>query len=275
MKDTSQKALLYSLIFHFVLLLLIFVGLPQPKPKEVGVYQSVPVEIVDISQFTNVKKKSETAKQKPQAIVKPKKAARATSANDKIVKNLDKHKRLSDNILKTLAEKEEKPKEEPPIQKVADDLDEKFEALLKDIEDTKKSIPEIKTVEEKIEKSDDQTPADDRVESFSNKLSISEEDVLRRQIERCWNVPSGARDAENLVVELRVMMNEDRTVKKADIIGATMRMRADPFYRAAAESARRAVLNPRCSPLKLPEGKFNEWKTFKISFNPKDMLEAY
>jgi hypothetical protein len=32
------------------------------------------------------------------------------------------------------------------------------------------------------------------------------------------------------------------------------------------------MLNPRCSPLRLPLDKFETWKTFTISFNPKDML---
>jgi hypothetical protein len=46
----------------------------------------------------------------------------------------------------------------------------------------------------------------------------------------------------------------------------------DPFYRSAAESALRAVLNPQCSPLKLPPEKFDQWKTLELTFNPKDLL---
>jgi len=34
----------------------------------------------------------------------------------------------------------------------------------------------------------------------------------------------------------------------------------------------RALKNPRCSPLKLPPDKFDEWKHFVMIFNAKDML---
>jgi hypothetical protein len=32
------------------------------------------------------------------------------------------------------------------------------------------------------------------------------------------------------------------------------------------------VLNPQCSPLKLPPEKFDQWKTLELTFNPKDLL---
>ena len=65
---------------------------------------------------------------------------------------------------------------------------------------------------------------------------MSEVDALRAQIARCWSIPAGARDAENLIVEIRVEMNPDMTVRRADIVDKA-RMNRDPFYRTAAESA--------------------------------------
>lgn len=94
---------------------------------------------------------------------------------------------------------------------------------------------------------------------------------MRQQIEQCWVVPAGAREAENLVVQLRVEMNPDGTVRTAEIQDRA-RMASDSFYRAAAESARRAVLNPRCSPLRLPPEKYNAWKTLVLNFDPKEMV---
>jgi len=99
---------------------------------------------------------------------------------------------------------------------------------------------------------------------------MSELDAIRQQISSCWNVPVGARDAANLIVEIQVAMNPDATVREARVTDQA-RM-ADPFYRAAAESAVRAVLNPRCNPLRLPLEKYDLWKTFILTFNPKDML---
>ena len=49
-------------------------------------------------------------------------------------------------------------------------------------------------------------------------------------------------------------------------------MTADPFFRSAAESALRAVLNRRCQPFKLPPEKYDIWKLMILSFNPKEMF---
>lgn len=103
----------------------------------------------------------------------------------------------------------------------------------------------------------------------SQKLSMSELDALKRQLIQCWYFPAGARDARDLVVEISVIVNRDRTVRQARINDVS-RMRRDPFYRSAAESARRAVLNPRCSPLKLPPAKYDLWRSMTLTFNPKE-----
>jgi hypothetical protein len=103
------------------------------------------------------------------------------------------------------------------------------------------------------------------------KLSISELDAIRDQIADCWLVPAGAKNAEDLIVDIFVRMNPDGTVRAADIKDKG-RMRTDPFFRTAAESAIRALRNPRCSPLRLPLDKYELWKTFTIGFNPRDLL---
>ena len=108
-------------------------------------------------------------------------------------------------------------------------------------------------------------------QSLSERLSISEEDALRRQIEQCWNPPIGARDARSLVVDIKITVNPDRTVQSAEVVDKS-RMATDSFYRAAGEAAIRAVNNPRCSPLQVPEGKYEQWKTIDFTFDPRDML---
>ncbi|MBK8907378.1 MAG: cell envelope integrity protein TolA [Rhodospirillales bacterium] len=101
-------------------------------------------------------------------------------------------------------------------------------------------------------------------------ISISDIDGVRRQIERCWNVPAGARDAEGLVVRIRVEMNPDGTPRTASIVDDGGR--SDGSYRTAAESALRAVLNPRCHPFRLPPEKYGQWKSMTLVFNPKEMF---
>ena len=102
-------------------------------------------------------------------------------------------------------------------------------------------------------------------------ITISEIDLVRRQIAQCWNLQAGAKEAENLIIEISVAMNPDGTVRHARIQN-TDRVAGDPFFRAAAESALRAVLNPRCQPFKLPRDRYDRWQTMALIFDPKEMF---
>ncbi|HTV90983.1 MAG TPA: hypothetical protein VME41_18370 [Stellaceae bacterium] len=102
-------------------------------------------------------------------------------------------------------------------------------------------------------------------------LTASQKDLIIEQIERCWDVPAGARDAKDLNIEVKAVVNQDGTVREAAIVD-TARYATDPFFRAAADSAKRAVLNPRCSPLPVPADKYDAWHNLDLFFNPKDLL---
>jgi hypothetical protein len=165
---------------------------------------------------------------------------------------------------------QKKPK--PPEPPVA------FAKAMKDLLDDIKKQPKAPPPAELKEKKLDfmklmgeavKTPSKKHIQG--KPLSISEVDAIRQQIKRCWNVPAGAKDAQDLVIEVALVMNPDATVRDARVIDAA-RMKSDPFYRAAAESARRAVLNPKCNPLKLPSEKYREWQQITLTFNPKDMF---
>ncbi|MDA1097622.1 MAG: hypothetical protein O2967_01450 [Proteobacteria bacterium] len=101
-------------------------------------------------------------------------------------------------------------------------------------------------------------------------MTMSEVDAIRHQIEKCWSIPAGARDAENLVVRIKIFLNTDGSLSKApEIVGSNQS--GDPFYRTAAESARRAVL--KCQPLRnLPAEKYSNWREITLTFNPREML---
>ena len=105
---------------------------------------------------------------------------------------------------------------------------------------------------------------------LGSRLSASEIDMVREQISRCWDVPAGARDDPGLIVEIRVIVGPDGNVERATIVDAA-RAQGDPFYRAAAESARRAFFNPECRPLRLPPEKYEIWRDMVVDFSPKDL----
>ncbi len=103
------------------------------------------------------------------------------------------------------------------------------------------------------------------------KMSMSEIDALRRQIERCWNPPVGAPEAENLVVEVKLTINRDGSVRHIQIVD-TARMSRDSFYRAAADSVVRAIKSPNCTPLRLPLDKYDLWKDTTLRFDPRELV---
>ncbi len=100
-------------------------------------------------------------------------------------------------------------------------------------------------------------------------LSASQIADVRRQLQDCWRVPAGAKNAANLVVEIAVRLNRDGSVRHAEI--ATTDRMNDSFYRAAAESALRAV--HICSPLEgLPVDKYGTWQRMRLTFDPEEMF---
>ena len=101
---------------------------------------------------------------------------------------------------------------------------------------------------------------------------IADADYITAQIRPWWNVDVGAIGAQNLVVRVKIQITPDGTVTEAKLDVDEARYASDNFYRAAADSARRAVLS--ASPLKTPPGKPDFFKTYAsvtLNFNPKDI----
>lgn len=109
----------------------------------------------------------------------------------------------------------------------------------------------------------------------SKKVTMTELDAMRRQVisqvAPCWNVNPGAKNAENLAVVIRMAMNPDGTVQSA-VIDDQARYFREPYFQSAADAAKRAVLNPRCNPIKLPPDRYDIWRTITINFDPKELL---
>ena len=111
------------------------------------------------------------------------------------------------------------------------------------------------------------TPASQRQRSRFEIDEIARE--VTNQIAACWRLEPGARDAESLVVQIRVAMNPDGAVRRVEIVDG-QRMLSDRPFRSAAENARRAVLN--CSPLRLPLDKYDIWREIDMTFDPRQMF---
>lgn len=99
-------------------------------------------------------------------------------------------------------------------------------------------------------------------------LTMSEIAALQGQLAKCWNVPVGAPDPAALVFRVRVFLNEDGTVASPPQLLDQGRM-GDPYFRAAADSAIRAI--HICGPYNLPPEKYSSWNEIVIRFDPREM----
>jgi hypothetical protein len=99
-------------------------------------------------------------------------------------------------------------------------------------------------------------------------VTASEIEGVRNKIRPCWNTISGGRD-HNMIITLVVQMNQDGTPVKAEVKDMG-RYNSDPNFRAAADAAYRAIMNPRCQPWPLSPKKINSWRMFTFNFDPRD-----
>lgn len=104
-------------------------------------------------------------------------------------------------------------------------------------------------------------------------LTMTERDLIRnifnRAMQRCWNIPAGAKDAAELIINVRISLAPDGSVLGVRLEDSTFGK--SDFWRAAADSAVRAVRV--CSPYtELPANLYESWKDTVLTFNPREML---
>ena len=145
-----------------------------------------------------------------------------------------------------VAKKPEPPKPEEKPKPKND-----FASVLKTVSKLEKTAPKpetrpAKTLQQQVAEALKRSGSRKSESRIDSALSASDLDAVRQQIEACWNLPAGARDAQNMTVEIRTLMNPDGRVRSASIVD-TARATGDRFYRTMAESALRAVLKSALS----------------------------
>ena len=285
----GRSGLIASAIFHLLVAALIYFGLPSlfaPTPPEPTV---IAIKVATIAPETHATKPALTP---PKPTPKPQQVAEAEPPKPDPPKpeppKPEPPKPEPPQVaalpdppapvpeLKPEPPKPEPPKPEPepakvePPAKPADkpkpkakprDDDAEFSSFLNDI--SKRTAPKAPAPAPAA------SAAAQPLAPLGSQLTASERDLVIQQLEACWNVPSGARNARDLKPSFMVDMNADGTVRQVKLLNSEQL--SDPFFQAAADSARRALLNPRCQPLKLPPDKYDDWKKFTIIFDPKDI----
>tara|TARA_B100000886_G_scaffold319335_1_gene260010 strand:- start:184 stop:1260 length:1077 start_codon:yes stop_codon:yes gene_type:complete len=333
--NPQKSGIFFSITIH-LLILLFMVGLPNFfSPKEIYVPNIIPIEILNVSENTNLKKteiKNQDNKNK-ETITKQKKFN--SSEQLEVKKNLEINKTNIEEktnpdqpVLETkqspnleIKEKEKiiikekeivetkkkietiksdkikpklKPKPEPKIinnENTKSDLDletnikdkPKLEkeksiskpkpkpekefsitSMLKDLRNEKTNIVENETIKEVDDLENKSTDESKK----SAVLSISEIDLLRQQLSSCWNAPAGAVIEPGMVVKISAKVLQNMKVSSNSVrIVDTNIAKTNPFYGPITDSAMRTLLNPECTPLKLPKDKYNLWKDLTITFD--------
>lgn len=215
----------------------------QPQPEPTPEPLLMPEHKVEEKTKPEPEKKPEPKPEKPKK--EEKKPTDKPKEKEKVELNLDPNKK------KTQQKKKDTKKK----------IDDAFEDMLNEIVDENEKP-------KKSSKSGGKTkgaPA----ERVGDAITASEIDAIRNQISKCWIVPNGVQGARDMAVKLDLKILKNGTVVETKF-PERGRM-SDPVYKAVAESAQRAALDPNCNPLPLNPANYEQWKEIRLKFDPKDM----
>jgi len=96
--------------------------------------------------------------------------------------------------------------------------------------------------------------------------------MLLGMIKPCWSPPVGAPHPEDLIVDFDVVLNPDGSVARPpQLLAQSSSSAGNPYFRAAAEAARRAIYT--CAPYKLPADRYSQWREIgDFRFDPRQMM---
>ena len=99
-------------------------------------------------------------------------------------------------------------------------------------------------------------------------LTGAQRGAIGDHVRECWSYDAGAQGASQFRVLLDVVTDGGGTVHDAHVSGSDVGRLGDPVFRAYAERAVRAVLDPRCATLPLPQTMLGQNRSFVFRFSP-------
>tara|TARA_A100001011_G_scaffold160965_1_gene169329 strand:- start:182 stop:997 length:816 start_codon:yes stop_codon:yes gene_type:complete len=269
------KSLSLSIIFHLLIIGFTILTLPFAMKQPIDVPPMISIDLIQISEKTalpfapKAKEIIEKIKEEKERIVK-----KQAPPKKQIKKQKQDAVPMPDQIKK---KKPEKTKKQNP-EEVKEDIRQASEFEKKEIFDPTKVAALIDKAKEdyaEIEKKQKQsmTQSTDPTVSLDKGLTLSQEDAIKAQIVKCWNIPLGLPFDENLTVRIRLQLNKDGSILSSEILDhARMNRPGQGFYKVLAESALRAVR--LCNPLKMPTTGHEKWKDLQLNFDAKEMLRG-
>ena len=268
-----SRSLIISSALHIILISITALSLPFLAKKPIDLPPIVSVELIQITDKTNIpfapkaKKTLEKIKEKEKKLV-------SEQAPPKKVKKIkpDSVPMPEDKIKKVEKIKEDKQNPE----KIDNEVKQVSEFEKKELFDPNNIaalIDKSKTESAETTNKTNKITQDQQKSAVNAGLSLSEEDALKAQIFGCWSIPLGLPYNENLLVRVKLLLNPDGTVSKSEILDhARMNKPGQGFYKVLAESALRAV--KLCQPLRVPTTGYERWKELQLNFDAREMLEG-
>ena len=263
-----------SIGLHLTIFLFFYYGLPFSKIND-RKETTIPLifeEELEVSNKTNLKKneklvKSQKKKQINNTIKnspKPKPKKLISEKNDKNTEKLPLKPIIKpkQKIKKTVEKNIEKRPLKRPTNKIKrKNRSSSSQAILRNLAEAneinqKKDI--VNQIKESLKNQNQNLNVTEK-----QKATATEIDILRNHVRQCWNAPYAANEL-NKIINLKIFTNPDGSVVNVQIIDVAF-YKKDPVYRAAADSARRAVKD--CSPLPLPKNKYDLFKIFTFNFD--------
>ena len=286
-----NKSLIISSALHVALIVLTALSLPFLAKKPIDLPPIISVELIQITEKTNIpfapkaKKIIEKAKEKEKQLVSeqapPKKIEKTKT---KTVVSLDQNNEIIDNQTPEAVPLPEKTVKQIKTKEEKKQNPEKFDVEVKQVSEfEKKELFDPNSIAALIDKSKQDTAevnapknlvSQDQEKNIENSsLSLSEEDALKAQIFGCWSIPLGLPYDENLLVRIKLKLKPDGSVIDSEILDhARMNKPGQGFYKVLAESALRAI--KLCQPLRVPTTGYERWKDLQLNFDAREMLEG-
>ena len=268
-----NRNIFISFGFHTLLVIITAMSLPFLAKKPIDLPPIISVELIQITDKTNIPFAPKAKKIIEKIKIKEKKLVSEQAPPKKV-------KKLKPDAIPLPDEKIEK------VKKIKDEKQnpEKIETEVKQVSEfEKKELFDTNSIAALIDKSKVESAETnkklDKISQDQDKsvdfggLSLSEEDALKAQIFGCWSIPLGLPYNENLLVRIKLQLKPDGTIIRTEILDhARMNKPGQGFYKVLAESALRAI--KLCQPLRVPSKGYERWKELQLNFDARDMLEG-
>ena len=285
-----NRSIIISSVLHGLLILITAMSLPFLAKKPLDIPPIVSVELIQITEKTNIpfapkaKKIIEKVKKKEKKLVSeqapPKKVKKTKTKtvlsedqNQKMKNEIPEAVPLPEKTVKKIETKKENKQNPDKLDEEVKQVSEFEKKEFVDHDNIAKLIDKAKENSAEIIKKNNDITQDQQKNIENNKLTLSEEDALKAQIFGCWSIPLGLPYNENLLVRIKLMLEPDGSVTKTEIIDhARMNKPGQGFYKVLAESALRAI--KLCQPLRVPATGYERWKELQLNFDAREMLEG-